>query len=74
MSSDRRTVELPGEVVDRLAQRVPHTEFDDVDAYVTHVLEEVLYNVDQNQNLGDAEPVDKQQVRERLESLGYLNE
>lgn len=74
MGTDRRTIELPGDLVERIEARVPHTEFDDADAYVGHVVEEVLLHVQREHDLGDDDAVDEQQVQERLKSLGYLNE
>lgn len=76
MSDSREvaTVELPVDVVSRIDQRVRHTEFEDIDDYVTYVMEEVLYHVEQENDLSDAEEVDEEEVRSRLESLGYLNE
>lgn len=68
---DTRGVELPRRVVERVEARVPLTEFDTVDEYVTFVVEEVLYAVEEASD-EDAEPVDEAEVRSRLESLGYL--
>jgi predicted glycosyltransferase len=67
-------VELPTEVLDRIDARVDHTEFEDTTAYITHILEEVLYELEQDIDRADADTVDEQQVQERLKSLGYLNE
>lgn len=76
MSDSREvtTVELPADIVSRINERVRHTEFEDVNDYVTYVMEEVLYHVEQENDLSDSEAVDEQEVRNRLESLGYLNE
>lgn len=68
-------IELSTDLVQRIEARLPRTEWDDPDAYVTFVLEEVLSQVE---NEVEAEPgiggVDEDEVRDRLESLGYLNE
>lgn len=76
MSDSREvtTVELPTEIVSRIDERVSHTEFENIDDYVTYVMEKVLYHVEQENDLSDSEAVDEQEVRNRLESLGYLNE
>jgi len=71
---DVATVELPADVVSRVESRVAYTEFDSVEAYVTHVLEDVLYYVEGSNDLGSAETVDEGQVEDRLKALGYLNE
>lgn len=67
------SVEIPTEVLERIERRVAQTEFEDISAYVTHLLEEVLYQLEHTANT-DIESVDEQQVQERLKSLGYLNE
>jgi Arc/MetJ-type ribon-helix-helix transcriptional regulator len=66
-------VELPTEVLEQIDHRVAQTEFEDTSAYVTHLLEEVLYQLEHTADT-DIESVDEQQVQERLKSLGYLNE
>lgn len=68
------TIALPADLVHRVETRVQHTEFADVEAYLTHVLEEILYEAQTDADLEAAESVDEQQVQERLKSLGYLNE
>lgn len=66
------SVEVPRRVLARVEERVASTEFDDANAYVTYVLEEVLHHSGRDEPTADT--VDEQQVRDRLESLGYLNE
>ncbi|WP_440991963.1 hypothetical protein [Haloarchaeobius baliensis] len=68
---DSRDVRLSPSVADRIDDRLPHTEFESVDAYVDYVLTVVLDEVETDDRTTDAE-VDEQQVRDRLESLGYL--
>lgn len=67
----QRAVELPERVAERVEARLPFTEFDSVDEYVTFVVEEVLYAVEEAAD-EDHEAVDEAEVRSRLESLGYL--
>jgi len=75
MSPDEtETVELPSRIVERVEQRLPRTEFDDSAAYITYVMEEVLYRVEQETEDDDFEAVDEDEVKDRLKSLGYLNE
>jgi len=73
-SKQIETVELPAEIVAQIEERAERTEFDDVSAYLLHVLQQILHEVDQSNEFSDADPVDEQQVEERLKSLGYLNE
>jgi hypothetical protein len=72
-TQELESLDLPAGVLERIDARVERTEFEDATAYVTHVLEEVLFEVEEATDAG-AEAVDEQQVEERLKSLGYLNE
>ncbi|WP_336000339.1 hypothetical protein [Halorientalis halophila] len=68
-----RDVELPERIVERVEQRLPRTEFDSTGEYVTFVMEEVLYRVEQETEDEDFEEVDEDEVKDRLKSLGYLD-
>ena len=68
---DHAAVEVPKRVLSRIERRVEHTDFDSTSAYVTFVLEEVLASVEAD-DLNNA--VDEDEVRDRLRSLGYLDE
>lgn len=68
-----RTVELPTRILDRVDDRLSRTEWDDPAEYITFVMEEVLYHVEQETEDDDFEEVDEEEVKERLESLGYLD-
>jgi len=70
---ERRSLDLPGEVVDRIERRLPRTDFDTPEAYVTYVMREVLYYVESETDEA-FEAVDEADVKDRLRSLGYLNE
>ena len=75
MESEETTrVDLPTRIVERVEDRLPRTEFGSSDEYITYVLEEVLYRVEEATEDDDYEGVDEAEVKERLESLGYLNE
>lgn len=69
-----RSVELPERIVSRVENRLPRTEWNDPEEYITYVLEEVLYRVEKETEDDDFEPVDEEEVKDRLKSLGYLNE
>lgn len=71
---ETRSVELPERIVERVEDRLPRTEWDDPASYITYVMEEVLYRIEQETADDDFEPVDKDEVKDRLKSLGYLNE
>lgn len=74
MSEDTQPIELPQRIVDRVDARLPRTEWDTPAEYITYVLEEVLYHVEQETEDDDFEQVDEEEVKDRLRSLGYLNE
>ena len=74
IDEETRTVELPARVVERVEARLPRTEWNEADEYVTYVLEEVLYRVEQETEDDNFEPGDEEEVKDRLKSLGYLEE
>jgi hypothetical protein len=69
-----RALDLPADVVDRVEARVSRTEFDSAAAYVAWVLDEVLAEAETEADEDGHAAVDEAQVKDRLESLGYLNE
>lgn len=69
-----RSVDLPERIVSRVETRLPRTEWDDPAEYITYVMEEVLYSVEEETKDDDFESVDEEEVKDRLKSLGYLNE
>lgn len=73
-TEESQPVDLPDRIVERVEGRLPRTEFDDVAEYVTFVMEEVLYRVEKATEDDDFEAVDEDEVKDRLKSLGYLNE
>jgi Arc/MetJ-type ribon-helix-helix transcriptional regulator len=75
MSAEQtQAVELPSRIVERVEERLPRTEFDSSGEYITYVMEEVLYRVEQETADDDFEEVDEDEVKDRLKSLGYLDE
>lgn len=65
---------MPQRIVDRVEDRLPRTEWEHPEEYITYVMEEVLYRVEKETEDDDFEPVDEDEVKDRLKSLGYLNE
>lgn len=74
MQEETQTVDLPERIIERVEARLPRTEWDTSAEYITYVLEEVLYHVEKETEDDDFEPIDEDEVKERLRSLGYLNE
>jgi hypothetical protein len=68
------SLEIPTHVVERVEKRLPRSEWDTPEAYVTYVMEEVLARVESDTGDDDFEPIDEREVKDRLESLGYLDE
>jgi hypothetical protein len=64
-------VALPAQLVRRVEQRLQYTTYDDAGEYVAFVVAQTLARVDDP----DGEPVefDEEEVRDRLESLGYVD-
>ena len=64
-----RTVQLPGDLVEALEEKVRGTSFDSVDAFIAFVLARLL---DQRATTGFTEE-EERSLRERLRSLGYID-
>lgn len=58
----------------KIEKRVKRTEFEDVSTYITYVLKQVLYELEEDGDPKSTDEIDEGQVEERLKSLGYLNE
>jgi Arc/MetJ-type ribon-helix-helix transcriptional regulator len=67
-----REVSLPDSLVENLQRRVQRSDFEDLDAYVQFVLEEVVTDHPEL-NEGAVDDTHDEAVREQLESLGYLD-
>ncbi len=72
MSEEKKSVPIPAELYDAIAQRVQETEFNSVEEYVTFVLEEVLKDDDEEDEIAFT-PEDEEEVKKRLRALGYLD-
>lgn len=70
---ERSSVELPHTLVSDIDGRIEGTAFESPGEYITFVLEEVLLELDEvSEPNGDT--LDEDEVEERLQALGYLNE
>lgn len=67
-------VNVPERIVSRVDDRLPRSGFDSRDEYVAFVLEEVLYQVESRTEDESYDSTQEEEVTERLQSLGYLNE
>jgi Arc/MetJ-type ribon-helix-helix transcriptional regulator len=64
-------IEIPEHIADQIDERVSKSSFDDRSSYVTYILEEVIYRIDQEDSL-DLDNIDQEKVENRLEALGYV--
>jgi len=67
-------VTLSDDLIERIERRVEHTDFEDADAYAEFVLSEVLARIEHESEGTREETASRQQVQDRLQSLGYLEE
>lgn len=71
MSTDfDRNITVSASVADEIERRLGQTDFDKVGEYATFVLEEILASLDKED--GESE-VSEAEVKERLQSLGYID-
>ena len=75
MDTQEETVslDLPERIVSRVEDRLRHVEFDTPEEYITYAMEEVLYRVEE-ESTDDRADIDEEEIKDRLQSLGYLNE
>lgn len=59
--------------IERIERRLPQTDFDSSSEYINFVLENVLYHVEQELDYEGSEVIDEEEVKDRLESLGYID-
>ena len=68
------TITLSDDLVERLEARVQYTDFETVDEYAEFTLSEVVTRVERESDETADSAVPQDEVQDRLESLGYLNE
>lgn len=71
--SPTKTVELPEEIITKIETRLPRTEWETPQEYICYVLEEVLVQVEEESEESNVDAINVDEVKDRLESLGYLN-
>lgn len=73
MTDDVCSIDIPADVVDRIEARLQGTEWESPSEYITYVLQEVLYRIEEETDGTYEESIDEDEVKDRLRSLGYLN-
>jgi Arc/MetJ-type ribon-helix-helix transcriptional regulator len=68
---ERRTIQIPGTLYDRVSARIEGTEFASVSDYVTRVIRERLA-AEENKKASSYTREEEEKVKERLKALGYL--
>jgi len=66
----KKTVLMPAELYNKIAERIKDTDFGSVDEYVEFVLEEVVTEEEKDQAFSEEE---EKEVKKRLKDLGYLD-
>jgi predicted DNA-binding protein len=78
VNEDFGAVRIPKELIERIAKRLPQTDFRTVDEYIEYIIENVLNEVtgEEDQETGRASsPSDsesEEKIRKRLKALGYI--
>lgn len=73
MDDEVERLELDAALVRRIEDRVESTEFDSVRAYIEFALVALLDELEETTTV-QASDADEEAVRDRLESLGYVEE
>jgi len=70
MSDDRKSISISLKNFNEISQKIknPINGFSSVEEYVDYVLDEILFDKE-NENLSDSE---KEKVKEELRKLGYI--
>lgn len=70
-SRGQQTVSLPSHLIERVEGRLSGTGFSSSSEYIAFLLEETLARVEPRAN-DEQSATNEKQIRDRLESLGYL--
>ncbi len=74
MKKEKKALFLPAELYDRIEERVKATEFNSISEYVIFVMEEVLKEEEEDEGEKALSKEDEKDVRDRLRSLGYVDQ
>jgi len=72
MTEATEEITVPRAIYTELEARADFTKFDDVDGYATYVFEELLHYLGEPDEDGDI--ANQEQLKERLQSLGYIQD
>ena len=68
MSEQRKTIAISKELYELIKGKINHNNFKSVDNYVEHVLGQVF----QAESSDEIDPKEEEEIKKRLERLGYL--
>ncbi|MFX0014097.1 MAG: hypothetical protein ACFFB2_06380 [Promethearchaeota archaeon] len=68
MSSKMEAINISKHLFKLLEQKIKQNNFQSVDDYVEHILMQVL----QSESTDDLDPEEEEEIKKRLERLGYL--
>lgn len=72
MSEGRRRIELPERLLERVDERVEHTDFESAEAYLEFAIEQLLRRVEHDDAGEEHVDAGEEEIRDRLDVLGYL--
>lgn len=68
VSEQNKTISISIQLYELIERKIKHNNFKTVDNYVEHVLGQVL----QAESTEDFDPEEEEEIKKRLERLGYL--
>lgn len=72
MDQSTEEIVLPSELVSQVRLRIDDTQFESPDEYIAFIVEEVLHYA--GEPISDEQSIDEDMVKDRLKSLGYIEE
>jgi hypothetical protein len=72
MGNGLNQITISKSIYDQLETEINNTQFENVDEYASYVFEELIYYLDETDT--DIDLADQDQLKERLESLGYIQD
>ena len=68
VSEQKKKISISKQLYELIERKINHNNFKTVDNYVEHVLNQVL----QAESPEDIDPEEEEEIKKRLEQLGYL--
>ncbi|MEX2680076.1 MAG: CopG family transcriptional regulator [Candidatus Sigynarchaeota archaeon] len=70
-----KDVKIPASLYARIEKRLPNTDFETVDDYITYLARKVLDEIEQEEKKDkkDYTPEEEREIEDRLRKLGYID-